>query len=322
MFDFIGAPKLQRPLIGHPKNIRPVIEKIQTIRQAGAAKLPFLILGETGVGKGNIAHAIHELGPRCAGPFITVNCSALPKELVESEFFGHERGAFTGAVVEKVGKFELADGGTIFLDEIGDMPLDVQTTLLHVMEEQSMQRVGGTKNIPIDVHIILATHRNLEQLQRRGGFRQDLYYRINGLEIKVPALRQRHDDIPLLVDYYVQAAAERMRIPIPRVTAAAQQALLEYAWPGNIRELSNTIDRVFLVLNSGEAIDVAHLQLGTAGEEDEAMIAYRDQRELDIRYALKTAVGNQAAAARMLNISAQRLHYWVRKFGIDAGAYR
>jgi len=214
-----------------------------------------LILGETGTGKELIARAIHAGSPRRDKPLIKVNCAALPAGLIESELFGHERGAFTGATERRIGRFELADGGTIFLDEIGEMPLELQVKLLRVLQEHELDRVGGREPIKVDVRVIAATNRDLEAEVTAGHFRQDLYYRLNVFPIDVPPLRERVEDIPLLVHYFVNRYAARIGRKIPRVPETAMEVLREYPWPGNVRELENVIERA-LILSPGAELRV------------------------------------------------------------------
>ena len=206
-----------------------------------------LIFGENGTGKELVARNIHAMSRRRTGPFVEVNCAAIPEELIESELFGHVRGAFTGAVADRRGKFEVAHGGTIFLDEIGDMPLDVQAKLLRVLQEREFERVGGTKTVTVDVRVIAATNRDLVAAVAEGKFRQDLYYRLNVFPIAIPALRERKEDLPLLVHYFVARYSQKSGRKITRVPEQSMRRLLEYEWPGNVRELENTIERAVVL---------------------------------------------------------------------------
>ena len=202
-----------------------------------------LIHGETGTGKGIAARAVHELSDRMDKPLVTVNCGALPKELVDSELFGHERGAFTGAISRRLGRFELADRGTIFLDEIGDLPLESQTRLLRILQDKSFERVGGSDTIVADVRVIAATNRNLQRAVREGTFRADLFYRLNVFPIEIPPLRDRREDIPLLTTYFLQGFAGHLHQEAPSVDNRTLRTLREYDWPGNVRELEHTVKR-------------------------------------------------------------------------------
>src|SRR5437763_935838 len=214
------------------------------------------ILGETGTGKELIAHTLHEKSPRASGPFIALNCAAVPAELIESELFGHEKGSCTGAAGRHAGKFEQAERGTLFLDEIGDMPLPMQAKLLRVLEEGEVERIGGTKPLRVDVRVVVATHRNLESLVREGKFRQDLFHRVYVFPLSLPPLRERREDIPALIEHFsAQVSAQNNWKSIP-FTSQAVQALQEYSWPGNIRELRNMVERLML-LATGDEVDAA-----------------------------------------------------------------
>ena len=227
------------------------------IGQVAETDANVLILGESGTGKEVVARAIHELSARSAGPFVPINCGAIPAELLESELFGHEKGAFTGAIAARRGRFELAQGGTLFLDEIGDMPLPMQVKLLRVLQERQFDRVGGGKAVQADVRVIAATHRDLEAMIRTQAFREDLYYRLNVFPIETPPLRDRADDIPLLLQELLNRHAEQHK-GIIRLTQRAMESLMQYAWPGNVRELSNLIERL-LILYPNQIVDVADL---------------------------------------------------------------
>ncbi len=211
-----------------------------------------LIRGESGTGKEMIARTIHEQSTRRTGPFISINCAAIPRELIESELFGYEKGAFTGAGTSKQGRFELADGGTIFLDEIGDMSLDTQAKVLRVLQERKFEHVGGTDSIEVDVRILSATHRDLPKQIREGQFREDLFYRINVVEIELPPLRKRNGDIPLLAKYFLEMFAQKHNIPVTRFSNEAMKALMDYEWPGNVRELINVVERGVVLSNDEE----------------------------------------------------------------------
>jgi two-component system nitrogen regulation response regulator NtrX len=217
------------------------------VDRVAASETRVCILGETGTGKELVAHTLHDKSPRRASPFITLNCAAVPAELIESELFGHEKGAFTGATGRHLGKFEQAHGGTLFLDEIGDMPALMQAKLLRVLEQKEVERVGGDRTIEVDVRVLVATHRNLEELVRKNEFRQDLYHRIFVFPISLPPLRDRTDDIPLLVDFFAASVAEQNDWPRREITADAYAELQRYSWPGNVRELRNVVERLLLL---------------------------------------------------------------------------
>jgi transcriptional regulator with GAF, ATPase, and Fis domain len=210
-----------------------------------------LVLGETGTGKELIARAIHRISPRCQRPFVKLNCAAIPYDLLESELFGHEKGAFTGAVSQKIGRFEMADKGTIFLDEIGDIPLALQPKLLRVLQEKELERLGSGQTHHINVRLIAATHRDLTELVRRGEFRSDLYYRLNVFPVLIPPLRKRREDIQLLVSHFVEVFARRMAKHIDQLPQATMNALIAYSWPGNVRELQNLIERAVIRSDDG-----------------------------------------------------------------------
>ncbi len=245
---------LLRLLVGKGRGIQEVRRLIGQVAETDAN---VLILGESGTGKEVVARAIHELSARSAGPFVPINCGAIPAELLESELFGHEKGAFTGAIAARRGRFELAQGGTLFLDEIGDMPLPMQVKLLRVLQERQFDRVGGGKAVQADVRVIAATHRDLEAMIRTQEFREDLYYRLNVFPIETPPLRDRADDIPLLLQELLNRHAEQHK-GIIRLTQRAMESLMQYAWPGNVRELSNLIERL-LILYPNQIVDVADL---------------------------------------------------------------
>ncbi|WP_447977397.1 sigma-54-dependent transcriptional regulator [Candidatus Nitrospira bockiana] len=241
--------------------VSPVMQHLrQLIATAGPTNGRVLISGENGTGKELVARAIHTASPRRDRPFVAVNCAAIPENLIESELLGHERGAFTGATVQKRGQFEQADGGTLFLDEIGDMSLNTQAKVLRVLQEQQFTRVGGTKVIKVDVRVIAASNKNLAQEIEKGNFRDDLFYRLNVLPIEVPPLRERRDDIPLLVRHFIQIHAEEQGLKVKEVAPEAMEVLKNYDWPGNIRELRNLIERLMIMV-PGQVIDASHAAL-------------------------------------------------------------
>lgn len=287
-----------------------------------------LIRGESGIGKELIADAIHFSSPRGKKSFIKVNCSALPDTLIESELFGHEKGAFTGAEARRKGRFELADGGTIFLDEIGDIPLSTQVKLLRLIQQREFERLGGTETIKIDVRIICATNRNLEELIQNNEFREDLYYRINVFPIFMPPLRDRRNDIPSLVDHFIEKFNKRNNSKIIRITTSALNMLMIYRWPGNIRELENCIERA-CILSKDNVIHSYDLppSLQTADSTNTKALAgmtytvEQVEKQL-IREALVSSKGNIAKAADELKVTERMLGIRLKKYNIDAWRFK
>jgi two-component system NtrC family response regulator len=301
----------------------PMQEALSLVRRVAPSDATVLIRGESGTGKELIAQAIHYASPRAAGPLVRVNCAALADGVLESELFGHERGAFTGAFAARKGRFEAADGGSLFLDEIGDLPAHTQVKLLRVLQERQFERVGSTRSIAIDVRLLAATHRDLEALVRSGAFREDLYYRINVVTITLPPLRERRDDLPMLIDHFVRLFAARNGKPIQGLTREARELLLRYDYPGNVRELVNLVERA-VVLTRDEVIGVGDLPLTLhdpapepAGSGLEAAVEGLERRM--IREALSRAGGVQTRAAELLGISERVLRYKLRKYGLSGG---
>ena len=291
-----------------------------------------LITGETGTGKEVIAKAIHEHGERQSKPFVPINSNAIPEQLIESELFGHEKGAFTGADYQKLGQFELADGGTVFLDEIGDIPLNMQSKLLRVLQEREVSRVGGTKPIKVDVCVIAATNKDLKAACDSGEFREDLYFRLNVIPLHVPLLKSRRDDIPILVNHFLQKFSKEYLDAEPKsITPRAMSALRQYDWPGNIRQLENYLRRSF-VLSENEAIDLEDFPpdiLGGAAlpadfqvEIPEQGVSLEDITKEYIRVALAKTNGNQTKAARLLGISRRKLQNRIQNYGIDSQEFK
>jgi len=307
-------------IIGTSHEMREVYEQVARV---AATDTTILIRGESGTGKELVAKAIHYNSSRSDKPYIRVNCAAIPENLIESEFFGFEKGAFTGAVKPKKGRFELADKGTIFLDEVGDLSLMTQIKLLRVLQEQEFERVGGTETIKVDVRIIAATNKDLEQLMGTGEFRDDLYYRLNVFSIFLPPLRERKTDILLLADHFMLKYGRKHRKPVKRISTPAIDMLMRYHWPGNVRELENCIERSVLVCED-QVIHSYHLPptLQTAESSntaprlslDEAVASY--EKEL-IQDALKSTNGNKAKAARLLNSTERVIGYKIGKYNID-----
>jgi DNA-binding NtrC family response regulator len=298
-------------------------EVLATVDRVAPTNSTVLLGGESGVGKDLIARAIHEKSRRASGPFIKINSTAIPENLLESELFGYERGAFTGANASKPGKFELADKGTLFLDEIGDVPPVIQVKLLRVLQEREFERLGGTRTIKVDVRLIAATNRDLREALEQGTFREDLYYRLNVVPIDIAPLRQRKEDIPDLVKLFMSRFAEDSGKPLEAITPEAMQILVNYYWPGNVRELQNIIERA-CTLAKGTVLEAAdiHLDLrpakaanGATGFLPEGMTLEHWEDEM-IREALRRAHGNKSQAARLLGLSRNALRYRLSKIGI------
>jgi transcriptional regulator with PAS, ATPase and Fis domain len=290
------------------------------VARASESRATVLITGESGTGKELVARAIHNAGDRKNKPFVAVNCSAVPENLIESEFFGHEKGAFTGADRRRIGRFELAEGGTLFLDEIGEIPLHVQVKLLRVLQERSFERVGGNETVAIDVRVIAATNRAIEDEVKQGIFRQDLYFRLNVVSIFIPPLRSRRQDIPVLVRHYIDFYSREHKKPVHSITPEALDSLVKYPFPGNVRELSNFIEQA-IVLSRGDIITVrdlpstvAHVETGKSEDSNlDEQVAELERKAL--HDALKEAGGNKSGAARLLGVSERKIRYMVKKYG-------
>ncbi|MEA5027377.1 MAG: sigma-54 dependent transcriptional regulator, partial [Sphaerochaeta associata] len=299
-----------------------MVELMDTVSQVAPTKASVLITGESGVGKELVADAIHELSNRSKGPFIKVHCAALTASLLESELFGHEKGSFTGAVKEKKGRFELADGGTIFLDEIGEIDAQTQVKLLRVLQERQFERVGGEKSITVDVRIVCATNRDLPKEIEKGNFREDLYYRLNVVHLDVPPLRERKDDIPLLMTSFLQQFNSENGRSIEAFSNQAKRALLGYEWPGNIRELRNCIESA-VVLARTSIIEVEDLpvHIGKAQNASsvslEVGITLAEAEKQLIISTLASCAGNKTKAAEVLGIGRKTLHRKLQEYHID-----
>nr|WP_309474807.1 sigma 54-interacting transcriptional regulator [Dissulfurirhabdus thermomarina] len=307
-----------------------MVEVFEMIHRVAGSTATVLLRGESGTGKSMAARAIHFNSPRKDRPFVTVSCSALPETLIESELFGHERGAFTGATARKPGRFEQAEGGTIFLDEIGELPHNVQVKLLHVIQEREFQRLGGARPIRCDVRIVAATNKNLEEAVAAGQFREDLYYRLNVFPIYLPPLRERRTDILLLAEHFLAQFARENEKAIHRISSPAIDLLVQYHWPGNVRELQNCMERAVLVCDE-DVIRARHLPptLQTAASAPgsgrrapslaDAVAAF--EKEL-IEEALKESRGNQTRAAALLDTSLRIINYKIHKYGIDPSRFK
>jgi two-component system, NtrC family, response regulator PilR len=332
-------------IIGQSKAIQDLIRSIQKLARSQA---PIYISGESGSGKELVARSIHELGPRASKPFIAVNCGAIPRELMESEFFGHKKGSFTGAHQDKLGLFQAAEGGTLFFDEVADLPLDMQVKLLRAIQEKSVRPVGASEEMATDVRILCATHKALDVEVKEGRFRQDLFYRLNVIQLSVAPLRQRQEDIPLLADYLLKKIAREMQLPAPRLSRTALDALNNYHFPGNVRELENILERAF-TLCENDLIEAEDLQLQANNESEIVGRKHREQTPtqtngdsknridyparcaeypslddylLDVEkeilcHALEQVRWNKTLAAKKLGITFRSLRYRLQKLGLD-----
>jgi two-component system response regulator PilR (NtrC family) len=308
----------------------PIIQKLkQLILKVAKSQAPIYIRGESGTGKEMVARLIHNNGPRKDAPFIAINCGAVPAELMESEFFGHKKGSFTGAQSDKEGLFKAANGGTLFLDEIADLPLNMQVKLLRAIQERSIRPVGAEKEEPVNVRILSASHKDLAKLVQQGEFRQDLFYRINVIELEVPPLRKRKEDIPELVDYFLRRLAQRNQTSVPKLSTKGLEKLLSYDFPGNIRELENILERA-MTLTLGDTIEAEDIMLSNSQQskaEPLDSVPTRNNLPLDdyleaierkeILAALAETDGNKTAAAEKLGISFRAMRYKCKKLGID-----
>ena len=303
-------------IIGNSPALEAVLEQVERVATTDST---VLIQGETGTGKELIAHAIHNISPRCGRPFVRLNCAAIPLDLLESELFGHEKGAFTGAIAQKIGRFELADKGTLFLDEVGDIPPALQPKLLRVLQEQEFERLGSTRTHQVDVRLVAATNRDLAEMVDRGQFRSDLYYRLNVFPVLLPPLRLRREDIPALVMHFVELFGRRMDRQIQDIPAETMFALSSYQWPGNIRELQNLIERAVILSNDG----VLPNPLPTAPTQSvivsKAPTTLRESERALILQTLdgvRWVIGGPKGAAAKLGVKRTTLIHKMRKLGI------
>jgi formate hydrogenlyase transcriptional activator len=310
-------PRRFEQIIGNSPALESVLEQVEQVAPTDST---VLIQGETGTGKELIARAVHNLSERCGRSFIKLNCAAIPFDLLESELFGHERGAFTGAIAQKIGRFELADKGTLFLDEVGDIPPGLQPKLLRVLQEQEFERLGSTRTHRVDVRLVAATNRNLVEMVKHKEFRSDLYYRLNVFPIALPPLRGRREDIPALVQHFVEIYARRMGKPIENIPSETMSALASYEWPGNIRELQNFIERS-VILSAGAALRSPLAELKHCCEVQSVGAITLEEAERDhIRKTLEqtrwVVAGPHGAAAR-LGIKRSTLYFRMQKLGIS-----
>jgi transcriptional regulator with GAF, ATPase, and Fis domain len=312
-----SSPRRFEQLIGSSPALETVLEQVKRVAPTGST---VLIEGETGTGKELIARAIHNLSSRCGRPFIKLNCAAIPLDLLESELFGHEKGAFTGAITQKLGRFEMADKGTLFLDEVGDIPSALQPKLLRLLQEQEFERLGSNRTQQVDVRLIAATNRDLRQMTMRNEFRSDLYYRLNVFPIFIPALRARREDIPALVKHFVELSIRRTGRQVDYIPQETMNALCSYLWPGNIRELQNLIERAVILSNDGvlpnplPIVENENLSISSAPstlkeiERDLILRTLEDHRWM---------VGGAAGAAAKLGLKRTTLIAKMQKFGIS-----
>jgi len=315
--DQDASPRRFEQIIGSSPALESVLEQVERVAPTDST---VLIQGETGTGKELIARAVHNLSARCGRPFIKLNCAAIPFDLLESELFGHERGAFTGAIAQKIGRFELADKGTLFLDEVGDIPLGLQPKLLRVLQEQEFERLGSTRTHQVDVRLVAATNRNLVDMVKRNEFRSDLYYRLNVFPVPLPPLRARREDIPALVEHFVDIYARRMSKQIDQISPQTMSELTSYTWPGNIRELQNFIERS-VILTSGNVLESPLASLRNPAEaESLGPTTMEDAEREHIRKILEqtrwVVAGPNGAAAR-LGIKRSTLYFRMQKLGIS-----
>jgi len=302
-----------------------MLSMFDVVRQVAPSRATVLVTGETGTGKELVAHAVHNLSPRKNGPFIAVHAAALPTALLESELFGHERGAFTGAVERRAGRFELADGGTIFLDEVGELEPAMQVKLLRVLEERKFERLGGTKTVEVDVRLVTATNRDLKKLVAEGKFRDDLFYRLSVVTVNLPPLRERRDDIPLLINAFVRQCSEENGKPGREMTQEAVNMLMAYDWPGNVRELRNTIEQM-VVMSRGDRLTLRDVPMAIRAGADLTKISVvrpgvtmtveEAERQLIVQ-ALKETGGNRTHAADKIGMSRRTLHRKLKQYNLE-----
>jgi two-component system response regulator AtoC len=328
-----GGQEPQTGLVDMVARSPQMLDLFRTVRRIAEFKTTVIIDGESGTGKELVARALHRLSPRSSGPFIAVNCGAIPDTLLESELFGHRKGAFTDANRDRKGLFEEASGGTLFLDEIGELPLGLQVKLLRVLQEGEVRRLGDTQDVKVDVRVVAATARDLAAEVSRGSFREDLFYRLNVFALHLPPLRERREDIPLLVEHFLARMNARMGLAVTGTSAEAQRVLVDHKWPGNVRELENSIERA-IVLCEGEQIEVDALPerlrrvapsatTPLPGAEDDGDLsikrASRRSEEALIRRALQKTQGNRTRAAELLEISHRALLYKIKEYSVSVG---
>jgi len=309
-------------IIGNSTALESVLEQVERVAPTDST---VLIQGETGTGKELIAHAIHNLSSRCGRPFVRLNCAAIPLDLLESELFGHEKGAFTGAIAQKIGRFELADKGTLFLDEVGDIPPALQPKLLRVLQEQEFERLGSTRTHQVDVRLVAATNRNLTEMASQGQFRTDLYYRLNVFPVLLPPLRERREDIPALVEHFAEIYGRRMSRPIEHIPPTTMSAFASYQWPGNIRELQNLIERAVILSNDGvlpnplpaaQTLAITASPVGTTLMDSERVLVLRTLESVG------WVIGGPKGAAAKLGLKRTTLIHKMEKLGISRSSHQ
>jgi formate hydrogenlyase transcriptional activator len=310
-------PRRFEQLVGNSPALESALEQVERVAPTDST---VLLQGETGTGKELIARAIHNISSRCGRPYIKLNCAAIPFDLLESELFGHEKGAFTGAIAQKIGRFELADKGTLFLDEVGDIPLALQPKLLRVLQEQEFERLGSTRTHQVDVRLVAATNRDLADMVKQGKFRSDLYYRLNVFPLLLPPLRARREDIPALVAHFVEIYGRRMGKQIEHIPPESMSAISSHHWPGNIRELQNFIERS-VILSDGTVLRPPLAELKHSPEAETTGAVTLEEAERDhIRKTLETTrwvVGGPSGAAARLGIPRSTLYFRMHKLGIS-----
>jgi formate hydrogenlyase transcriptional activator len=309
-------------VIGNSPALESVLEQVERVAPTDST---VLIQGETGTGKELIAHAIHNLSSRCGRPFVRLNCAAISLDLLESELFGHEKGAFTGAIAQKIGRFELADKGTLFLDEVGDIPAALQPKLLRVLQEQEFERLGSTRTHKVDVRMVAATNRNLMEMANRGEFRSDLYYRLNVFPVLLPPLRERREDIPALVSHFVEIYGRRMSRLIEHIPATTMSALTAYQWPGNIRELQNLIERAVILSDDGVLPNPLPAGATSGVSASAAATTLKDSERILILRTLESVgwvIGGPKGAASKLGLKRTTLIHKMQKLGISRASHQ
>jgi len=315
--DRTFSPRRFEQLIGNSPALETVLEQVNRVAPTSST---VLIQGETGTGKELIARAIHNISPRCGRPFVKINCAAIPLDLLESELFGHEKGAFTGAIAQKLGRFEMADQGTLFLDEVGDIPPALQPKLLRVLQEQEFERLGGSRTHQVDVRLVAATHRNLLEMTKQGEFRSDLYYRLNVFPVSLPSLRARREDIPLLVKHFVEVSMRHTGRQIDYIPQGTMDALSSYHWPGNIRELQNLIERAVILSSDGVLPNPLPIpEIGDTSTSRPPSTLKEIERDLILR-ALEDhgwMVGGSNGAAAKLGVKRTTLLAKMQKLGLS-----
>ena len=321
-FGSVDSDRRFEQIIGKSPALESVLEQVERVAPTDST---VLIQGETGTGKELIAHAIHNLSSRCGRPFVRLNCAAIPLDLLESELFGHEKGAFTGAIAQKTGRFELADKGTLFLDEVGDIPPALQPKLLRVLQEQEFERLGSTRTHQVDVRLVAATNRNLMEMANRGEFRSDLYYRLNVFPVLLPPLRDRREDIPALVNHFADVYGRRISRQIDHIPPATLSALTSYHWPGNIRELQNLIERAVILSNDGVLPNPlpaggTFAITAPAGTATPAPTTLKDSERILILQTLESVgwvIGGPKGAAAKLGLKRTTLIHKMQKLGVS-----